>query len=278
MEIPNRYYRVTIKALIQNEDGKFLLIREKPDKYDYEWDLPGGGLDFGETVEQCLKREIQEEINLNIDTIEENPSYFLIYVHHARNRVNVIYRTILKDYNFTPTEECFEIKFFTVEEVLNNKEKMFPNVLEFVKIYQNKTISQPTDKSKKEYTKDFEKWNILKKEIDKKEISQNTFFNEREIWWGSLGVNIGFEQDGKNDQFERPLLIVKKFNRSIVWAVPLTSVAKDNKFHYRLKSSGSFIILSQIRLVSTKRLFRLIETINENEFKKIITQIKNFLP
>jgi len=129
-----------------------------------------------------------------------------------------------------------------------------------------------------EYKKDFDKWNERKKIIDRKEISDGMFFNEREIWWGSLGVNIDYEQDGKNDDFERPLLIVKKFNRSVVWVLPLTTIAKDNKFHYKLKSSGSFVILSQIRLVSTKRFLRLVETINENEFKEIVSKIKGFLP
>jgi len=129
-----------------------------------------------------------------------------------------------------------------------------------------------------EYQKDFDKWNEKKKAIDKKEISSGMFFNEREIWWGSLGVNVGYEQDGKNDDFERPLLIIKKFNRSIVWVLPLTTIAKENKFHYKLKSSGSLVILSQIRLVSTKRFLRLVETINENEFKEIIIRIKEFLP
>jgi mRNA interferase MazF len=129
-----------------------------------------------------------------------------------------------------------------------------------------------------EYKKDFDKWNEKKKIIDKKEIPNGMFFNEREIWWGSLGVNVGYEQDGKSDDFERPLLIIKKFNRSIVWIVPLTSVAKNNKFHHKLKSSGSFVILSQTRLVSTRRFLRLVETINENEFKEIINKIKNFFP
>ncbi|OGI57155.1 hypothetical protein A3B85_02340 [Candidatus Nomurabacteria bacterium RIFCSPHIGHO2_02_FULL_37_13] len=129
-----------------------------------------------------------------------------------------------------------------------------------------------------EYKKHFDSWNKKKKVLDQKEVSEQMFFNEREIWWGSIGVNIGYEQDGKNDNFERPLLIVKKFNRSIVWIVPLTTIAKDNKFHHKLKKSGSFVILSQIRLVSTKRFLRLVETINENEFRDIISKIKNFLP
>jgi len=129
-----------------------------------------------------------------------------------------------------------------------------------------------------EYTKDFDSWNNQKKIIDQKEISEGMFFNEREIWWGSLGLNIGYEQDGKNENFERPLLIIRKFNKGIVWALPLTTIAKDNKFHYKLKSSGSFIILSQVRLISTKRLLRLVETINENEFNDIIIRVKKLFP
>ena len=129
-----------------------------------------------------------------------------------------------------------------------------------------------------EYQKDFDSWNKKKKIIDQKNIPDGMFFNEREIWWGSLGVNIGYEQDGKNDNFERPLLIVKKFNRSIVWILPLTTIAKENKFHYKLKSSGSYVILSQVRLISTKRLLRLVETINESEFKEITIKIKELFP
>ncbi|MFA7000331.1 MAG: type II toxin-antitoxin system PemK/MazF family toxin [Candidatus Paceibacterota bacterium] len=129
-----------------------------------------------------------------------------------------------------------------------------------------------------EYIKDFDNWNKKKKIIDQKEIPLGMFFNEREIWWGSLGLNIGYEQDGKNENFERPLLIIRKFNNDIVWALPLTTIAKDNRFHYKLKSSGSFVILSQVRLVSTKRFLRLVETINENEFNEIIIKIKGLLP
>jgi len=125
--------------------------------------------------------------------------------------------------------------------------------------------------------KDFDNWNNKKKIIDQKEVLEGVFFNEREIWWGFLGLNVGFEQDGKNENFERPLLIIKKFNRSVVWILPLTTMAKDNEFHYRLKSSGSSVILSQLRLISTKRLLRLIETVNENEFREIIIRTKEFL-
>ncbi len=57
--------------------------------------------------------------------------------------------------------------------------------------------------------KNLENWHILKNELNKKEHS--IFVNEREICYTSIGENIGFEQNGKNELFERPVLVLKKF-------------------------------------------------------------------
>jgi ADP-ribose pyrophosphatase YjhB (NUDIX family) len=54
---PNTFYRVSIKAIIRNEQGEVLLVREKDDS----WSLPGGGLDHGEVFEEALRRELYEE-------------------------------------------------------------------------------------------------------------------------------------------------------------------------------------------------------------------------
>ena len=48
--------------------------------------------------------------------------------------------------------------------------------------------------------KDFDKWNIIKKQVNTKEVIRDLFFYEREVWWCSLGLNVGYEQDGKNDE------------------------------------------------------------------------------
>ena len=53
-KISNNFYRVSIKALIINED-KILLIQEA----DGRWELPGGGLNYNETINQALKRELK---------------------------------------------------------------------------------------------------------------------------------------------------------------------------------------------------------------------------
>ena len=50
--------------------------------------------------------------------------------------------------------------------------------------------------------------------------------HEREIWWCSLGVNVGHEEDGKNEQFERPALILKKWSNKTVIILPMTTKTK----------------------------------------------------
>ena len=47
------------------------------------------------------------------------------------------------------------------------------------------------------FLKEFDKWNELKKKLHNSEKPKKFYFREREIWWCSLGLNIGFEEDGK---------------------------------------------------------------------------------
>jgi hypothetical protein len=86
------------------------------------------------------------------------------------------------------------------------------------------------------YIKDFEGWNKLKQGIDKG--ASVPTFREREIWWCSIGVNIGHETDGKNRFYNRPVLVVRKFNTRIFWGVPLTTQIKDNPFYFQIDFRG----------------------------------------
>lgn len=56
---PDSLYRVSLKAIIRDEDGKVLVVKEKADDH---WNLPGGGMDHGETIHEGLKRELYEEL------------------------------------------------------------------------------------------------------------------------------------------------------------------------------------------------------------------------
>jgi mRNA interferase MazF len=127
--------------------------------------------------------------------------------------------------------------------------------------------------------KEFDIWNEEKKVVDKKVINRDLFFHPREVWWCSAGLNIGVEANGKNENFERPFLILKKFNAHMVWAVPLTSKIVEDEFHLSVSSGEwvSSVVLSQIKTLSTKRLLRRVRIISDEDFIIILRRVIGFL-
>lgn len=125
--------------------------------------------------------------------------------------------------------------------------------------------------------KNFDQWNTLKKCLD----AENTipFFKEREVWWGSIGINIGHEENGKNEKFNRPILILKKFNNRLFWGIPLTKQLKKNKhyFEFVFKDENQCAMLTQIRLWDANRLTSRMGRIGSAEFLQIRDAIKEYL-
>ncbi len=127
--------------------------------------------------------------------------------------------------------------------------------------------------------KDFNKWNTKKSLVNN--THKTPFFHEREIWFCFLGANIGFEQDGRGDDFQRPVLILKKFNNEICWAIPLSKTSRRGKYYFAFQfntTTTSVAILSQIKLIDAHRLSRKIGDIDETNFKSVIEKLKALLP
>lgn len=124
----------------------------------------------------------------------------------------------------------------------------------------------------------FSSWHIKKSDID--EYKTRPFFHEREIWFSSLGKNVGYEQDGKGEDFIRPVVIVKKFNNQVFWAIPLTTRPKEGKYYFSFNIVGrglNIAILSQIRLVDAKRLQYKIGTLEYEDFVTIKQKLKDII-
>ncbi len=127
-------------------------------------------------------------------------------------------------------------------------------------------------------TKDFDSWNLLKQNIDVN--GSDTFFYIREIWWTHIGINIGSEINGKNEGFERPVLIFNRYNKDTFLGIPLTSNPHPSKYHIPVHIDGKqyYTNISQIRVFSSKRLIRKITTVDENQFYKIVKAITDTFP
>lgn len=125
------YYRISVKGIAIDETGRFLLTREP----DGTWDILGGGLEHEEDPIQGLQREIFEETGLQVTLVSPTPKYFVTARRRGHDSyiANVIYEIKLANMDFTPSEECQELRYFTVEEA--RKEKLFPTVTKLLEVF-----------------------------------------------------------------------------------------------------------------------------------------------
>ncbi len=121
--------------------------------------------------------------------------------------------------------------------------------------------------------KEFDRWNGTKKKMDLK--VQAVDFHEREIWWCSIGVNIGSEQHSQSVDFSRPVIIVKKFTNRIFLGIPLTTKNRKGLFRisFLLGSVLNDMLVLQMRSFDRKRLINKIGMLPQAEFDSLNTFI-----
>ncbi len=133
VDLPNCHYRVSIKGLVLDETRtKFLVVEEN----NGLWELPGGGLSHGETPETCFRREIQEEMGLEVAWIAAQPSFFFSFPSQKEPNkwnANVLYEARFAHLNFIPSDECVAVRFVTADEALTLR--AFVNVYAFAKLF-----------------------------------------------------------------------------------------------------------------------------------------------
>lgn len=124
-------------------------------------------------------------------------------------------------------------------------------------------------------------WNEIKIAIEYENIIVG--FKERDIFYMSMGKNIGFEQDGKGENFVRPVVIIKGFNKNMFFGIPLSTKMKEGKFYYKFQFQKkdelveNIALLSQMRLFSTKRLLNKIGVISKEDFIKMKNEFKSLI-
>ena len=107
--------RAIVGALIFEETGRLFLMRSSG-KYGNQWIIPGGKVDFGETILDGLVREIREETNLKLTDIRfegvreliEPERHFVFLEHTAR---------ALNPHEVKLNSEATEFSWFTKPEL-----------------------------------------------------------------------------------------------------------------------------------------------------------------
>ena len=129
------------------------------------------------------------------------------------------------------------------------------------------------------HKKDFDLWNVEKKQLNASLSNTGFYIHEREVWWAAIGVNIGTEMDGKNEQHERPVLVVRKLGKEQFLGIPLTSRTKEGVFYIPINYNNRLGIacISQVRVMSVQRLLRKIGRTRTEDFEKVTQQLSQLI-
>lgn len=102
--------------------------------------------------------------------------------------------------------------------------------------------------------------------------SCTAFFKEGEIWWCSVGENIGVEISGKSEYFSRPVYIYKKLNQESFLGFPMTTQKKKGTWYVAVKqeSRDVVVIIGQARTLSSKRLQSKVGHLDDSDKEKVL--------
>ncbi|MGB7440054.1 MAG: 8-oxo-dGTP diphosphatase MutT [Coleofasciculaceae cyanobacterium] len=114
-ELPPLPHKIIGVAVIKNLEGQILIDRRLPKgEMGGLWEFPGGKVESGETIEECIKREIKEELGIEIEVAEHlitiNHTYssfhITLTVHHCRHLTGV-----------PQPLECDEVRWVTIDQI-----------------------------------------------------------------------------------------------------------------------------------------------------------------
>jgi len=87
---------------------------------------------------------------------------------------------------------------------------------------------------------------------------------------------LGDRSNGTGQDFQRPVVIIKKFNLDVCLVVPLTTTIKKGKYYFsvgEINGRDATAILSQIRFIDRKRLANKVGYLDENIFDRLFEAI-----
>ena len=129
VRLGQKRFTVTAGAFVFNDEGRILLL-EHEFRADSRWGIPGGFLDQGEQPDEALRRELQEEVSLEVTDVE-------LYFVRTLKRPSQVEMYFACTANDRPTPSSFEIRkaeWFDLnelpEELSNDQRKIIKRALD----------------------------------------------------------------------------------------------------------------------------------------------------
>ena len=127
---PSPFYRVAAKALILDETGKLLVLIN--DEHRYE--IPGGGWEHDETFEACMRRELKEELQVDLSEVGE-----VAFVYRGTNKtkehhiLRIAAFVKLVGQKLTPSDGMVSVEFINREQFMKINWLAYEgNILDYV--------------------------------------------------------------------------------------------------------------------------------------------------
>jgi mutator protein MutT len=111
--------RIRVGAIILNKKNELLLVNHCKRGKSY-WLFPGGGVEYGETIEEALKRELIEELSIKLNKIENLVfCHETIYPDKKRHIFNIYFKVLIKNnlkFLIKPDKVLKNARFFGVAD------------------------------------------------------------------------------------------------------------------------------------------------------------------
>jgi mRNA interferase MazF len=94
---------------------------------------------------------------------------------------------------------------------------------------------------------------------------------ERDIWWASIGENVGSEINGKSVLFSRPVIVLKKLSHGFYFVIPTTTQVREGSWYVPFRQQGKDMLacLHQARAIDFRRLSSRLGKVDGDDFERV---------
>jgi ADP-ribose pyrophosphatase YjhB (NUDIX family) len=133
--------KVRVQAIIFNSNGELLLAKHQKSRKSY-WVLPGGGVNFGEKMDEALKRELSEELGIKKPHIKEL-TFIDEFINENRHVILVSFRVGIEPPEIqtikveVADEAIKQVHFFSQNRITESFDTFYPSkdiILELFKL------------------------------------------------------------------------------------------------------------------------------------------------